>query len=100
MGVRFIAITDGYDSNDHIGTTGGIEIAFKSLLYDMYSKDLSEKMRSSLLVRRKRGDFIGPRAPFGYQFSENKKSWRWMKWRRSMSRGFSVWPAKEMEPEK
>ncbi len=73
MGVRFIAINDGYDSNDHVGTTGGIEIAFKSLLYDMYSKDLSEKMRSSLLVRRKRGDFIGPRAPFGYQFSENKK---------------------------
>ena len=73
MGVRFIAINDGYDSNDHIGTTGGIEIAFKSLLYDMYSKDLSEKMRSSLLVRRKRGEFIGPRAPFGYQFSENKK---------------------------
>lgn len=73
MGVRFIAINDGYDSNDYIGTTGGIEIAFKSLLYDMYSKDLSEKMRSSLLIRRKRGDFIGPRAPFGYQFSDNKK---------------------------
>lgn len=73
MGVRFIAINDGYDSDDYIGTTGGIEIAFKSLLYDMYSKDLSEKMCSSLLVRRKRGDFIGPRAPFGYQFSDNKK---------------------------
>ncbi len=73
MGVRFIAINDGYDSNDYIGTTGGIEIAFKSLLYDMYSKDLSEKMRSSLLIRRKRGDFIGPRAPFGYRFSDNKK---------------------------
>ena len=39
----------------------------------MYSKDLSEKMRSSLLIRRKRGDFIGPRAPFGYRFSDNKK---------------------------
>ncbi len=73
MGVRFIAVNDGYDSHDHIGTTGGIEVAFKSLLYDMYSRDLSEKMRSSLLVRRKRGDFIGPRAPFGYQFSDNKK---------------------------
>ena len=73
LGVRFIAINDGYDSDDYIGTTGGIEIAFKSLLYDMYSKDLSEKMRSSLLIRRKRGDFIGPRAPFGYQFSDNKK---------------------------
>ncbi|NBH14783.1 hypothetical protein D3Z36_11515 [Lachnospiraceae bacterium] len=74
MGVRFIAINDGYDSNDYIGTTGGLEIAFKNLLYDMYSKDLSEKMRSSLLIRRKRGDFIGPRAPFGYQFSDHKKT--------------------------
>lgn len=73
MGVRFIAVNDGYDSERYIETTGGIEIAFKNLLYDMYSKDLSVKMRSSLEVRRKRGDFIGPRPPFGYQFSANKK---------------------------
>lgn len=73
MGVRFISINDGYDSDDYIGTTGGIEIAFRSLLYDMYSKDLSVKMNSALKIRRKRGDFIGPRPPFGYQFSSNKK---------------------------
>ena len=65
LGVRFIAVNDGYDSNDYEGTTGGIEIAFKSFLYDMYSKDLSVKMCSALKVRRKRGDFIGPRPPFG-----------------------------------
>ena len=73
MGVRFIAVNDGYDSDDYIGTTGGIEVAFRSLLYDLYSKDLSVKMNSTLKIRRKRGDFIGPRAPFGYQFSANKK---------------------------
>lgn len=73
IGVRFIAINDGYDSNDYIGTTGGIEVAFRSLLYDMYSKDLSVKMNSTLKIRRKRGDFIGSRPPFGYQFSSNKK---------------------------
>ena len=73
MGVRFIAVGDGYDSNNYEGTTGGIEIAFRSFLYDLYSKDLSVKMRSALEVRRKRGDFIGPRPPFGYRFSENKK---------------------------
>ncbi len=73
MGVRFIAVGDGYDSADYEGTTGGIEIAFKSFLYDMYSKDLSVKMRSALKIRRKRGDFIGPRPPFGYCFSDNKK---------------------------
>jgi len=73
MGVRFIAINDGYDSDDYIGTTGGIELALKNLLYDMYSKDLSVKMRSALEIRRKRGDFIGPRPPFGYHFSKNRK---------------------------
>lgn len=73
MGVRFIAVNDGYDSNDYEGTTGGIEIAFKNFLYDLYSKDLSVKMRSALSVRRKRGDFIGPRPPYGYRFSDNKK---------------------------
>ena len=32
MGVRFIAVGDGYDSADYEGTTGGIEIAFRSFL--------------------------------------------------------------------
>ena len=73
LGVRFMAINDHYDSIDYIGTTGGIEVAFRSLLYDMYSKDLSVKMNSTLKIRRKRGDFIGPGAPFGYKFSENRK---------------------------
>lgn len=73
IGVRFIAINDGYDSDNAIGSTKGMEIAFKNLLYDRYSKDLSEKIQSSLQVRRKRGDFIGPMAPFGYQLSDNKR---------------------------
>ena len=72
--IRFISVNDGYDSDDYLGTTGGIEVAFRSLLYDMYSRDLSAKMYSALEVRRKRGDYIGPRPPFGYCFSEDKRS--------------------------
>lgn len=73
LGVRFISINDNYDSNDYMGTTGGTEVAFKSMLYDMYSKDLSVKMLSSLEVRRKHGDYISPRPPFGYNFSKKTK---------------------------
>ena len=73
LGIRFISVNDDYDSDDYLGTTGGIEVAFRSLLYDMYSRDLSVKMCSALEVRRKRGDYIGPRPPFGYCFSENKR---------------------------
>lgn len=73
MGVRFISINDHYDSNDYLGTTGGVEVAFRGLMYDIYSKDLSIKMRSALEVRRKRGDYIGPRPPFGYVFQKGKR---------------------------
>ena len=73
MGVRFISINDCYDSNNYIGTTGGIEVAFKSILYSMYSKDLSVKMRSSLEIRRKHGNFIAPTAPYGYIVQREKQ---------------------------
>lgn len=73
MGVRFISVNDHYDSNNYIGTTGGIEVAFKSFMYEMYSKDLSIKMRTTLQMGRKRGDYIGPYPAFGYMFSKDKK---------------------------
>lgn len=41
LGVRFIAINDHYDSDK---TEGGLDIAFKNLVYDIYSKDLSKKV--------------------------------------------------------
>ena len=37
MGIRFIAITDHYDSKDYIGRTADMDIAFKSLLADFYN---------------------------------------------------------------
>ena len=39
LGVRCIAITDNYDS---FKNSGGIEIGFKNLIHDMYSRDLSK----------------------------------------------------------
>lgn len=74
LGVRFISINDHYDSDDYLGTTGGIDLALRSLFYDWYSKDLSVKMRSALKIRRERGDFTGPFAPFGYQKSKTVKN--------------------------
>ena len=43
MGVRFISINDGYDSDDYKGTTGGLEVVMRSIIYAAYSKDLSVK---------------------------------------------------------
>ncbi|MFA9377845.1 MAG: hypothetical protein ACERKZ_13985 [Lachnotalea sp.] len=47
MGVRFIAINDDYDSKYTDGGISGLGDQFKMLFYDLYSKDLSEKVKSS-----------------------------------------------------
>ena len=43
LGVRFIPINDNYDSDDHKGTTGGLDVVMRNIVYAAYSKDLSVK---------------------------------------------------------
>ena len=66
MGIRFIAITDHYDSKEYIGRTADMDIAFKSLLADFYCKDVSGKVKSSLETKRKQGKYSTGLTPFGY----------------------------------
>ena len=46
LGVRFISVNDHYDSNDYKGTTGGLDVVMKNIVYDYYSKDLSMKLQA------------------------------------------------------
>ena len=39
---------------------------FKFILNDMYSKDISKKIRSSLENKKKQGLYLGSKAPYGY----------------------------------
>lgn len=73
MGVRFIAVTDGYDS---LNNAGGSEmmVPFKNLINDAYSRDISIKIRSNLEVKRKRGEYIGAFVSYGYRKSEEDKN--------------------------
>lgn len=66
LGVRFISINDNYDSKDYQGSIADIDVNFKNLLYDLYSKDLSEKVHSSLAIRKEKGQYISGNSPFGY----------------------------------
>lgn len=67
MGVRFISVNDHYDSKSYQGSVADIDVNFKNLLYDLYSKDLSQKVRSSLAVRKERGQYLSGNSPFGYE---------------------------------
>ncbi len=70
MQVRFIAVNDGYDSEDYRGRTPDIDVPFRNLAYSLYSQDISDKIKSSLAVRRKKGLYVGSIPLYGYQRDE------------------------------
>lgn len=61
--VRYVAVNDQIDTfkqeNDML--------LFKSAYNDMYVKDISNKIRTSLWIKKKQGEFVGAYAPYGYR---------------------------------
>lgn len=70
LGVRFIALTDHYDSS--LADTGesSIVLPVKNFINDSYCRDISTKVKSQLEVKRKNGECIAPFAVYGYLKSE------------------------------
>lgn len=66
-GVRFIAATDGFDSGDSADGTGGMDVTFKFLMHEYYSKDLSMKVKSAKHTRMRNGEHIVAGAIYGYR---------------------------------
>lgn len=66
LGVRFIAINDNYDSLHPNAESDDLIIPFKNLINEAYCRDASIKIRSQLEIKRRRGDFIGSFAVYGY----------------------------------
>lgn len=67
--VRYISVLDGIDTG--IDSTLNDITPFKSVLNDMYAKDISNKIKSVKHNKQDLGLFIGGKAPFGYKL--NKK---------------------------
>ncbi len=63
-GVRFIAVNDGVDS-----ARGSYDmlVPIKNVFNAQYARDISQKVRSALWDKRRRGRFIGAFAPYGYK---------------------------------
>lgn len=74
MGIRFIAINDHYDSREHHGSTIEIDTAFQTLLYDLYSKDVSVKVKASFENKCANGEYVFGQVPFGYEKSKEVKN--------------------------
>ena len=65
MGVRFISVNDGFDSS-RPGDIDSLDTSFKTLIYDLYSRELSQKVKAAKKQRAEQGLFLGPFAPYGY----------------------------------
>ncbi len=63
--VRFISINDNYDSLKH-KDIDNLLIPFKNLVNDSYLRDISLKIRTSLDIKRKNGEFTGAFVTYGY----------------------------------
>ncbi|MCH5339621.1 MAG: recombinase family protein, partial [Acetatifactor sp.] len=73
LGIRFIGINDNFDSLKFAGQTGGMDITFKNFIYEMYSRDLSEKVKSGVTMCMKRGEYYAGCIIFGYEKTSDGK---------------------------
>lgn len=71
--VRYVSVTDGIDT--FANNNGNNDIApFKSILNDMYSKDLSKKIKTALSTMQKQGKWVGGKTALGYIKAPNDKN--------------------------
>ena len=72
MQTRFIAINDRIDSYLKPESIYDIEVPFKNIMNEAYSKDISKKVKSVLALKQRDGEYVGS-PPFGYIRNENNK---------------------------
>lgn len=66
LGVRFIAVSDGYDTGADGNNARQMASEIMNLVNDMYAKDSSKKAKISLKQRREEGSYVGGPPPYGY----------------------------------
>ena len=73
LGVRFVAITDCFDTLTAEQGSAGCLIPLKNLINEAYSRDISGKTSSALRTKQQIGEYIGTWAPYGYRKSGGDK---------------------------
>ena len=73
LGVRFIAVSDGFDTGKAGNENKQMASEIKNLVNDMYAKDFSKKAKLHLKQRREEGSYVGGPPPYGYTAEWNGK---------------------------
>ena len=73
--VRFISINDNYDSAKiKSGDPAALQLAIRNLLNDLYSKDISRKIKSAVDLKKLNGEYVYGQAPYGYKKGKLKNT--------------------------
>lgn len=69
MGVRFVAVTDNFDSMDISGQNEGVDMgtALKNLVNEMYARDIAVKVKAGKKAKWEQGSYTGGIPPYGYR---------------------------------
>ena len=73
LGVRFISITDSYDSFTCDDAESALMVPLKNMVNDVYAKDISRKIITSFRQRQEKGDFLPGNTPYGHIKSETRQ---------------------------
>lgn len=70
FGCRFISVTDRFDTKYQ---QADISVQLKNMANEMYAKDISRKICSTMRTIQDQGKFAGSRAPYGYRLDPSDK---------------------------
>ncbi len=72
--IRFISVNDDYDSeNLQYGSAGMVDVGFKNIMHDLYSKELSQKLKLTKKQLFEAGKYHSSFAFYGYMKSPKEK---------------------------
>jgi DNA invertase Pin-like site-specific DNA recombinase len=64
IGVRYIAVTDNYDSVD--GQSGGIMVSLKNMVNEAFAMDCGRKVRATAQMNIRKGNLVSGSPTYGY----------------------------------
>ena len=73
LNVRFIAVTDHFDSLTADFNETSLVLPVKNFVNDAYSRDISQKVKSHQRIKREKGDSNGTITEYGYKKSPEDK---------------------------
>jgi DNA invertase Pin-like site-specific DNA recombinase len=66
LGVRFISVTDGYDSLQPMGEPEHMGMQLKNLVNELYARDISYRVKTAKQAKKEQGGYTGGTPPYGY----------------------------------